>query len=217
MIVFGRNTSSKITKRQLTFDNVPYHKSEWMLDESTGCAPHVYSIEMSPGMIFKKHHHIVSEFQIVIDGSGSLEGDPLSVGSIHYAAQFTPYGPLIAGSEGMSYLTLRAEFDSSVLFDCTNLTTNTTQSLTHILNLIVGKPLLIDAGTQILSIQLDANESYTLAESLHLEKRILVVYKGSLAVINNVLLPWEQMYIDGTDTVSVKSGDDGVQFVILQF
>jgi hypothetical protein len=60
------------------------------------------------------HFHSVEQFQCVVSGSGTIGGRPLAHGVVHYADRFTPYGPISAGPEGLTYATLRASHDTGV-------------------------------------------------------------------------------------------------------
>jgi hypothetical protein len=74
--------------------------------------PQAFSVEIrEAGGIIRPHFHSVEQFQVVVAGSGRLGKHALSPVTIHYADAFTPYGPIVAGVEGLRYLTLRAEAD----------------------------------------------------------------------------------------------------------
>jgi hypothetical protein len=60
------------------------------------------------------HYHLHDQFQLVVRGSGRLGAHDLDVGSLHYADAFKPYGPILTGTDGLSYLTLRAHSDIGI-------------------------------------------------------------------------------------------------------
>ena len=60
------------------------------------------------------HFHSVEQFQCVVSGSGTIGGRSFTRGVVHYADRFTPYGPICAGPEGLTYATLRASHDTGV-------------------------------------------------------------------------------------------------------
>lgn len=74
-----------------------------------------FRIDMSADMVLDSHFHIVDQFQIFIAGSGTIGRDKTDVVTAHYADHHTGYGPLIAGPQGMSYLTLRSKTDAGLV------------------------------------------------------------------------------------------------------
>ncbi|MCI5078267.1 hypothetical protein [Oricola sp.] len=74
-----------------------------------------FRIDMSANMQLDSHFHIVDQFQIFIAGSGTIGRDTANMITAHYADHHTGYGPLIAGEQGMSYLTLRSKTDAGLV------------------------------------------------------------------------------------------------------
>ena len=60
--------------------------------------------------------HIVDQFQVFIAGSGTIGRDQVHLVTVHYADHHTGYGPLIAGAQGLSYLTLRSKTDAGLVY-----------------------------------------------------------------------------------------------------
>jgi hypothetical protein len=54
----------------------------------------------------------VDQFQLVLGGYGRIGRHDVARGSLHYAAAYQSYGPILAGDEGLRYLTVRARYDS---------------------------------------------------------------------------------------------------------
>lgn len=78
--------------------------------------PQAFLIDTEPGKLLRPHFHTADQFQIVVAGRGTLGRHEIGVGAIHYAQAYTPYGPIVAGSEGLSYLTLRNSYDPGASF-----------------------------------------------------------------------------------------------------
>lgn len=74
-----------------------------------------FRIDMSTNMQLDSHFHIVDQFQVFIAGSGTIGRDNATMITVHYADHHTGYGPLIAGDQGMSYLTLRSKTDAGLV------------------------------------------------------------------------------------------------------
>jgi hypothetical protein len=73
--------------------------------------PVAFMVEEEPGAILHAHFHRADQFQVFVKGSGKLGRYEIQPFSVHYADAFTPYGPIQAGAEGLSYLTLRNAWD----------------------------------------------------------------------------------------------------------
>ncbi len=70
--------------------------------------PQAFLVEHEkPGHVIKPHFHHVDQFQIVVHGGGKLGKHPLQPVSVHYTDSFTPYGPIVAGDEGLKFFNLR--------------------------------------------------------------------------------------------------------------
>jgi rubredoxin len=72
-------------------------------------------VEYDPNRVSRQHFHEVDQFQIVIGGGGTIGRHPLKPYMVHFARAHTPYGPLVAAPEGMTFLTLRRKFDKGAL------------------------------------------------------------------------------------------------------
>jgi len=79
-------------------------------------SPHAYLIEQSPHSHAQAHFHHDSEFQVIVRGSGQLGRHDVRPFMVHYAGQQTGYGPIVAGGEGLAYLTLRPVTASGIWF-----------------------------------------------------------------------------------------------------
>lgn len=75
--------------------------------------PQAFMVQYAPGRVLRTHFHDVDEFQIVVAGRGTLGRHSIAPFTVHFARAFTPYGPIVAGADGLSFLTLRARRDSA--------------------------------------------------------------------------------------------------------
>jgi len=79
--------------------------------------PQAFLVEMvEPGAVIPPHFHREDEFQIVVDGGGSLGKHPLGGVAVHFADAYTPYGPIVVGGDGLAFFTLRARSDPGALY-----------------------------------------------------------------------------------------------------
>lgn len=73
--------------------------------------PVAFQIESDPGYETRPHFHVANQFQVFVRGGGSIGKTALHPVSVHYAAAYTPYGPLRADANGLTYFTLRNGYD----------------------------------------------------------------------------------------------------------
>lgn len=73
--------------------------------------PMAYLVSQAPGSTLGAHYHQADQFQVFVGGSGRIGTHPVRPLTVHFAGAHSPYGPLVAGSEGLQYLTLRRNWD----------------------------------------------------------------------------------------------------------
>src|SRR5215510_10038286 len=69
-------------------------------------------VEQLPHTIIPTHFHAVNQFQVVVEGQGTLGKRAVHLWSVHYTNGFTGYGPLWADAAGMAFFTLRNRWDA---------------------------------------------------------------------------------------------------------
>jgi hypothetical protein len=75
--------------------------------------PQAFLVEQEPGAVVAPHFHFVDQFQVVVDGDGSIGAHPVGPIMAHFAGAFTGYGPITPGTEGLKYFTFRASADGT--------------------------------------------------------------------------------------------------------
>lgn len=85
------------------------------LFESDATSPHAFLVEYDPNRVSRQHFHECDQFQIIVAGSGKIGHHPLVPYSVHFSRAHTPYGPLTASPDGMTFLTLRRRWDKGAL------------------------------------------------------------------------------------------------------
>jgi hypothetical protein len=66
-----------------------------------------FLVEQGPNVTLQTHYHLQHQFQVVVAGSGTLGRHPLKPITVHYTTPESGYGPIVSGSEGLSYFTIR--------------------------------------------------------------------------------------------------------------
>ena len=75
-----------------------------------------FLVEQSPHWVTPTHYHLEQQFQIIMAGHGAIGRHDVAPLCVHYAAPQTAYGPITAGPDGVSYLTLRMSGDTSAWY-----------------------------------------------------------------------------------------------------
>ena len=78
--------------------------------------PQGFLVEQPSGAVTPPHFHDHEQFQVVVDGGGFVGKKAAMPLSVHYAGGHTPYGPIVAGAEGIFYFTLRSRWDAGAKY-----------------------------------------------------------------------------------------------------
>jgi mannose-6-phosphate isomerase-like protein (cupin superfamily) len=78
--------------------------------------PQAFLVEQDADSVILPHFHERDQFQVVVEGSGSLGRHEVRPVSVHYASRHTGYGPITAGPRGLWYFSLRAMTDPGAHF-----------------------------------------------------------------------------------------------------
>jgi hypothetical protein len=70
-------------------------------------SPQAIFVDQPPNSTIPMHFHDNAQFQVVVAGSAKFGNHDVKPIAVHYAAHQTVYGPIIAGKDGLVYLTLR--------------------------------------------------------------------------------------------------------------
>jgi hypothetical protein len=109
MILTGTLEASRANRNHRVLPNgAGFWRSELITVED---GPQVFLVEQEPHTVVLPHFHLQDEFQVVVDGDGTLGRHPVRPITVHYANRHTGYGPITAGEHGVSYMTLRAKLD----------------------------------------------------------------------------------------------------------
>jgi hypothetical protein len=73
--------------------------------------PQGFLVHQPPGAITPAHFHEPNQFQVFVAGRGRMGAAPAAPLTVQYANGHTPYGPIVAGEEGVQYFTLRQRWD----------------------------------------------------------------------------------------------------------
>ena len=73
--------------------------------------PVAFLVEKDAGAVVKVHFHSADQYQVVIQGGGSLGKHDIGTVAVHYTDAYSAYGPIVANDRGVSWFTLRNTWD----------------------------------------------------------------------------------------------------------
>jgi hypothetical protein len=124
MPVLADSQVASATRRPVNANGVPIHTTTFVGTNWTmrgpdspppppagSFYPMAFLVEQPPGSVVQGHYHQADQFQVVVAGGGKLGKHGVAPITVHYTNAHTPYGPIAAGEEGLSYFTLRNGYD----------------------------------------------------------------------------------------------------------
>ncbi len=98
-------------------NGLKYYRYDYFeIHDDIDACPQSYLIKQLPNITNPLHFHTQNQFQVFIEGSGNFGRHEVKPYVVHYAGAYTGYGPIIAGNQGLHYLTLRSSRDLGAKF-----------------------------------------------------------------------------------------------------
>lgn len=115
-VIFSKAADAPPERKAVVVEGDTYYKSEWMdSGRDPAFSPNAFLVEQAPGVSLRAHFHRHNQFQLFVRGDGRLGAHPVGALTVHYAGAYSAYGPLVAGSEGLAYFTLRCVHETGNL------------------------------------------------------------------------------------------------------
>ena len=109
---------ARATRKHYVLPNgTGFWKSEYIIsDHAAAPAPHALLVEQDPEQVILPHFHEQNQFQVIVNGGGTLGRNAVAPVTVHYAGAYTGYGPITSGTDGLWYFTLRPMMDNGAQF-----------------------------------------------------------------------------------------------------
>jgi hypothetical protein len=199
-------------------------------------SPQAFLVEQNPNWTLPTHFHFQDQFQLVVQGEGTIGRHSLRKLSIHYASEHSGYGPIKSLANGLSYFTIRSIGDTGAWYlpeSYGELRKGITKIQLH------GES--IDAATidelkvlnqaqlhTVINEQSDGVAAWIfkappnwVGEIENIPKsrgaRFFVVTQGHLIQQKNLLGIHSVLQTNPGEKLSIASGEEGLELVILQF
>ncbi len=238
MLISTDTETAKQTEATYIVDDQPYKGWEYIgsapkpgtpgygQDVAGEDAPQAYLVIQPPNSVTRPHFHQTNQFQVFVDGGGTvgkLRVDPLT---IQYAGGNTPYGPIVAENNGVHYFTLRQSWDSGAKYLPANrdllvkgqqrqvVGVKTTGSEAKAETLI--EPT--EDGLFAQCIALEPGAKSTLPDAAEGGGQYHVVVSGSLQRDGKSLPPLSIEFASSDEgEVEVEAGPDGLELLLARF
>ncbi len=206
-------------------------------EETAPTRAQAFLVDQKPNWVTPPHFHLEHQFQIVVAGRGSIGRHDVQPFAIHYASPETGYGPITAGPEGISYLTLRAVGDTGAWYlhkpeqrermrrglkkQQAHGAPKTTISAADLRSLAAPSiETLIapqESGLAAHLVRLPPGRSLTLPSERAHGGRFYVATCGSIRVADAELPAIATVFASADEKFAIGSGPDGLEALVLQF
>jgi hypothetical protein len=212
-----------------------FKKGEWMHGgQDAERAPTVFLVEQPPDYSVPPHFHRQNEFQVVVQGAGSMGRHPIRPITVHYAGAYTGYGPRASGADGLFYFPLRPAFDAGPLY----VDGNRDQLLRgpkRQLHSTPYAPLAPDGLAQILGLEtfelipeqadgifcrrylIPAGAEARTPSPADGGGQFVMVITGSIRLDDTELTRWETLHVAPEEpSIAIRAGAQGAEVLLMQ-
>lgn len=197
--------------------------------------PQGFLVHQPPNAVTPAHFHEPNQFQVFVGGNGRMGAAPAKPLTVQYANGHTPYGPIVAGDEGVEYFTLRQRWDPGAKYlpasrDLLRKGNQRTR-LKSAVKVAEAEERLARAVTVVEAIMTEEADGLAswmwrlgpsgdamLPEPGKGGGQYLIVAAGTLVSGDKVLDRLSTVYITPEEEVfTVRAGTDGLDLLVLQF
>ena len=201
--------------------------------------PQAVMTEMAAHEEALAHFHGVTQFQIFPAGSGKMGKRDIQALTVQFKDHHTAYGPIIAGPQGLSFISLRVKIDESVpvylrqpdykeklkpskrrnIFS--QPLSLSTEPVLQFRKEASWEPLFeqrYDDGLDGYLVRLGAGMSVTGPDQASAGGYYLFVANGSLDRDGEIFPLWSMVVVDrAEESFEIKAGPKGLEVVLMQF
>ncbi|MDB5860774.1 MAG: hypothetical protein JWQ76_4463 [Ramlibacter sp.] len=233
MISFGTRSHSESRRRPLDMMGQVFYKGEWMESGQDPLhSPTVFLAEQPPNCELLPHFHRQNQFQLFVEGEGTIGQAPLGPVTVHYAGAYTGYGPIHSGDAWLKYFTIRSTFDTGITWS-TDWRGKMIRGPKRHAEAPAGRPWTVeqlatlrdiqrqtviaaDAGLGAELFMMPPNARQPLLPAAGSVGQFIFVLAGAALVDGTTLSLWESAFLPATDgEVVTTAGAQGAQVIAL--
>ena len=226
-----------------------FNKKHWVSDifgprysYTRAPGPQALMVDMEPHEVVQPHFHGTTQFQLFPAGSGTLgrNAKPIQSMMVQFKDHHTAYGPITAGPNGLSFISLRVFTGSSApvfLHEpdyreklrpskrrnwlSPRLDLSTVSILRHRMEVQwepLWDPTTIDDEMNAQVLRLGAGKTVAGPDPKRAAGYYVIVVNGSMVHDNQDMGLWSMTVIEPTEEgFEIKAGDKGLEALVLEF
>lgn len=233
MISFGIRSHSESRRRPLNLMEGVFYKGEWMENgEDPLHSPTVFLAEQPPNCELAPHFHRQNQFQLFVEGEGTIGQEHIAPVTVHYAGAYTGYGPILSGNAWLKYFTIRSVFDTGITLN-TEWRGKMVRGPKRHAKASIGQPstveqlaalqaiqhetvIVADAGLGAELFRLPANTAQRFAPIAGSVGQFIFVLAGSVLLEGTTLSLWDSAFLPAPDgEVVITTGAQGAEVIAL--
>jgi hypothetical protein len=197
--------------------------------------PQGFLVDQPPNAVTPPHFHEPNQFQVFVDGSGRMGAHPAAPLTVQYANGHTPYGPIVAGDQGVRYFTLRQRWDPGAKYlpasrDLLRKGNQRTRikggiGVSEAMQMQSRREAALEVifepeedGLAAWMLRLPAGARQRLPEPAQGGGQYLIVAAGTMHASGRALDRLSTIYVTADEPAfDVVAGDDGLEVLVLQF
>jgi hypothetical protein len=198
--------------------------------------PQGFLVTQPPNATTPAHYHEPNQFQVFVEGTGRLGARPAPPLTVQYANGHTPYGPIVAGPEGLKYFTLRQQWDPGAKYVpaalekmrkggqrtrmAAGITLNTDEERKARTGTSAETIFETEAdGLAAFMLRIGPNERVKgLPDAREGGGQYLLVASGSASHGDVALPKWSTVFVCGREPPpAIQAGETGLDLLVLQF
>jgi hypothetical protein len=200
-----------------------------------GQTPRAFLTRRPPGDVIDPHFHEITQYQVVVEGKGSIGQHALHPLTVHFTDAYTPYGPIVTSDEGLAFFTIRPRTDNGGTHYMPKSRDRMPRRAGRALTVhatVGGAAATREPGQLLVDTLIDTTEDGVQSKLLSfgagaiaqpandgpLQDRFLVVVDGSLVHDGESFGLYSCIYGEaGEATPELTAGPDGAQVLLIQF
>ncbi|MFN0301721.1 MAG: hypothetical protein ACKVQU_15360 [Burkholderiales bacterium] len=226
---------ARATRKHYVLPNgTGFWKSEYIIsDQSAAPAPHALLVEQDPEQVILPHFHEQNQFQVIVNGGGTLGRSEVTPITVHYAGAYTGYGPITSGKGGLWYFTLRPMMDNGAQFlpesrakmkpwpkkhwHSAPIGSAAAGELACLVAVRVATIQVDPDGMLIQTIRIPPNGKHVAPSPAPGGGQFFLVTVGQLVVAPKVYSQWSCIWVAHTDeAITLEAGAAGVEVLLAQ-
>ena len=188
-----------------------------------------------PGRWSCTHFHTTDQFQVIVDGGGTLGRHELAPISVHFSRAYTPYGPILSDAEkGLAFFVMRTHADTGSLelpdeqeqLDCVvdrrpwQITRQVYFPDSGSAGITLHAVLEIrdEQGLAVYALSMKSNAETLAPDPAHGDGQYVLVLKGSLLHGDKEHKAWALVFVGSNEgPFPMRAGTQGLEALILNF